>query len=152
MQIVSRGDNLHEIPNHVFWKNSEKYHQFVFCWICPEWHRLSISSLICSVSFVIIFSFSLSFGASGRGRFIIVAFHWYLHIFFAHGEFRKNISHTTNIIMIYVYFHKKVHTLLTKLQIRFFFFFFNPNLLIFFLFLQENMLWVLICNTLERHS
>ena len=33
MQIVSIGDNLHEMSNPVFWKmkNKKKYHQFVIC-------------------------------------------------------------------------------------------------------------------------
>ena len=29
MQIVSNGDNLHEMSNPVFLQKSEKYHQFV---------------------------------------------------------------------------------------------------------------------------
>ena len=33
MQVVSIGDNLHEMSNPVFW---EKYHQFVVSWISPE--------------------------------------------------------------------------------------------------------------------
>ena len=45
MQIVSNGDNLHEMSNPVlgdnlhemsnpvFWENLETYHQFVVCWI-----------------------------------------------------------------------------------------------------------------------
>ena len=36
MQIVSIGDNLHEMSNAVFWEKYEKYHQFVICWIRPE--------------------------------------------------------------------------------------------------------------------
>ena len=36
MQIVSIGDNLHEMSNPVFWEKKEKNHQFVVCWICPE--------------------------------------------------------------------------------------------------------------------
>ena len=36
MQIVSNGDNLHEISKSVFWENKKKYHQFFACWISPE--------------------------------------------------------------------------------------------------------------------
>ena len=35
MQIVSLGDNLHEMSKPIFWAN-KKYHQFVICWICTE--------------------------------------------------------------------------------------------------------------------
>ena len=31
MQIVSSGDNLHEMSNPVFWGKQEKYHQIVVC-------------------------------------------------------------------------------------------------------------------------
>ena len=33
MQIVSLGDNLHEKSEPIFLEKSEKYHQFVVCWI-----------------------------------------------------------------------------------------------------------------------
>ena len=36
MQIVSNGDNLHEISDLVFWEKLEKYHQFVDCCINQE--------------------------------------------------------------------------------------------------------------------
>ena len=36
MQIVSIGDNLHEISHPVFWDKEEKNHQFVFRWISQE--------------------------------------------------------------------------------------------------------------------
>ena len=36
MQIVSNGENLHEISNPVFWEKDEKYHQCVVCWIRPD--------------------------------------------------------------------------------------------------------------------
>ena len=36
MQIVSIGDNLHEMSNPNFWEEYEKYHQFVICWISPK--------------------------------------------------------------------------------------------------------------------
>ena len=36
MQIVSFGDNLHEMLKSVSWKNYEKYNQFVVCLIGPE--------------------------------------------------------------------------------------------------------------------
>ena len=37
MQIVSIGDNLHDISKPVFLiKNKKKYHQFVICWISQE--------------------------------------------------------------------------------------------------------------------
>ena len=36
MQIVSSGDNLHEMSNPVFWEKKEKYRQFVVCWIRRE--------------------------------------------------------------------------------------------------------------------
>ena len=38
MQIVSLGDNLHEMSNPVFLgkKKKEKYHQFSICWISLE--------------------------------------------------------------------------------------------------------------------
>ena len=37
MQIVSTGDNLHEMLNPVFWeKKKEKYRLLVVCWISPE--------------------------------------------------------------------------------------------------------------------
>ena len=32
MQIVSLGDNLHEVSEPVFQDKWEKYHQFVICW------------------------------------------------------------------------------------------------------------------------
>ena len=35
MQIVSTGDNLHEMSKPIFWGNT-KSHEFVICWICPE--------------------------------------------------------------------------------------------------------------------
>ena len=31
MQIVSNGDNLHEMSNSVSWEKHEKLHQFVVC-------------------------------------------------------------------------------------------------------------------------
>ena len=36
MQIVSNGDNLHEMSNLFSVKNEKKKYQFVVCWICPE--------------------------------------------------------------------------------------------------------------------
>ena len=40
MQIVSLGDNLHEVSKSIYWyknkKLKKKYYQFVVCWICPE--------------------------------------------------------------------------------------------------------------------
>ena len=37
MQIVSSGNNLHEMSNPVFLeKNKKKCHQCVICWISPE--------------------------------------------------------------------------------------------------------------------
>ena len=38
MQIVSSGDNLHEMSELIFWKkkNNNKKYQFVICWISPE--------------------------------------------------------------------------------------------------------------------
>ena len=33
MQIVSDGDNLHEMLNSVFWEN---YHQIIVCWMSPD--------------------------------------------------------------------------------------------------------------------
>ena len=36
MQIVSIGDNLHEMSNPVFWEKYEKYHQYVVGRIGPE--------------------------------------------------------------------------------------------------------------------
>ena len=36
MQIVSTGDNLHEMSNPVFFEKEEKYHQFVICWSNPQ--------------------------------------------------------------------------------------------------------------------
>ena len=36
MQIVSIGDNLHEISEPIFLEKYEKYHQFGICWICLE--------------------------------------------------------------------------------------------------------------------
>ena len=36
MQIVSIGDNLHEMSNPVFSEKSEKYHQFAICQISQE--------------------------------------------------------------------------------------------------------------------
>ena len=36
MQIISNGDNLHEMSNPVFWENKKKYRLFVVCWISPE--------------------------------------------------------------------------------------------------------------------
>ena len=35
MQIVSNGDNMHEMSNSIFW-GKKKIHQFVVCWISPE--------------------------------------------------------------------------------------------------------------------
>ena len=29
--FLSLGDNLHKMSNPIFWKNKEKYHQFVIC-------------------------------------------------------------------------------------------------------------------------
>ena len=41
MQIVSNGDNLHEMPNPVFWEKYEKIFQYVVCWkFYPEWLAL----------------------------------------------------------------------------------------------------------------
>ena len=37
MQIVSFGDNLHELSRSIFWGKSENYYQSVICWICREW-------------------------------------------------------------------------------------------------------------------
>ena len=37
MQIISIGDNLHEMLNPVFMEKYEKIHQFVICWISSEW-------------------------------------------------------------------------------------------------------------------
>ena len=39
MQIVSNGDDLHEMSNLVFCENTEKY-QFYICRICPEGGKL----------------------------------------------------------------------------------------------------------------
>ena len=39
MQIVSKGDNLHEMSKPTFW---EKYCQFVICWICQEHAKWNI--------------------------------------------------------------------------------------------------------------
>ena len=36
MQIVSYGDNLHEMSDPVFGKIKKKYCQFVVCWTSPE--------------------------------------------------------------------------------------------------------------------
>ena len=36
MQIVSMGDNLHEMSKPVFWEKQEKYHLFVVYWISSE--------------------------------------------------------------------------------------------------------------------
>ena len=36
MQIVSNGDNLHEMSNLVFWEKNKKNIKFVVCWISPE--------------------------------------------------------------------------------------------------------------------
>ena len=41
MQIVSWGDNLHEMSKPVF---SEKYHEFIICWISPETGKLDIAA------------------------------------------------------------------------------------------------------------
>ena len=40
MQILSNGDDLHEMRNPVFWENKKKKkkkknHQFAVCWISP---------------------------------------------------------------------------------------------------------------------
>ena len=32
MQIVSIGDNLHEMPNPVYWENIETIFEYVMCW------------------------------------------------------------------------------------------------------------------------
>ena len=41
MQIVSNGDNLHEMLNPVFWENQEKIFQIVVCWkFYPEYEAL----------------------------------------------------------------------------------------------------------------
>ena len=31
MQIISMGDNLHEMPEPIFWQKYEKYNNFVVC-------------------------------------------------------------------------------------------------------------------------
>ena len=36
MQIVSNGDNLHEMSNPIFREKKEKYHQFIICCISPD--------------------------------------------------------------------------------------------------------------------
>ena len=36
MQIVSTGDNLHEMSSPVTCEKFEKYYQFVICWISLE--------------------------------------------------------------------------------------------------------------------
>ena len=36
MQIVSFGDNLHEMSKSIFWEKLENIYQFVIHWICPE--------------------------------------------------------------------------------------------------------------------
>ena len=36
MQIVSTGNNLHEISKPIFWEKQKKYHPFVVCWICAK--------------------------------------------------------------------------------------------------------------------
>ena len=36
MQIVSNGDNLHEMSNPNLWEKQEKIHKLVVCWISPE--------------------------------------------------------------------------------------------------------------------
>ena len=53
MQIVSNGDNLHEMSNPVFLEKQEKRHQSVVCWFSPgivkaikviDWYDLPLFS------------------------------------------------------------------------------------------------------------
>ena len=53
MQIVSIGDNLHEMSNPVFWEKWEKYHQFAFCWIIQESGELSKRVVMVNMTWIL---------------------------------------------------------------------------------------------------
>ena len=59
MQIVSSGDNLHEMSNPFFFcEKWEKYHQFVVCWIAMRVVNVNIKILPCFCSYIFVYTYT----------------------------------------------------------------------------------------------
>ena len=81
MQIVSIGDNLHEMSNLVFWKKLEKCHQFVICWFSLESGKVKIIALDKALFFLfVLFCFLFAKRIDIFGLFKTISFGYSLEV------------------------------------------------------------------------